>query len=398
MDDRYYMMEPGRPSYPERPNSRKPKRNWRKGICICLFLVMLGFSAFGIYSALGLGTAQTTAQPAADQQATGEEQTQTASDTEIQNDSILQLADSSGDNLTPEQVAEKVIPSVVCIQNLGENAQLSAEGSGIIISEDGYIATNAHVIEGAKYLKVILSNDETLDAEVIGSDEATDLAVIKIDKTGLTPAEFTDSDTMAVGEYVMAIGNPGGSQFKSSATLGIVSANNRPITLTAGYTMQSIQTDAAINPGNSGGPLVNMQGQVVGINSAKYAVSGYEGMGFAITSNDATPILNDLIEYGYVKSRAMLGITSLYVDEMQAQYYGMPGGMYVDEVNNEKAGGLQSGDMLTAIDGTEITSDSIVRSILNSKKPGETVEIEYYRKATGQSYQGTLTLVEYQGE
>ena len=162
--------------------------------------------------------------------------------------------------------------------------------------------------------------------------------------------------------------------------------------------MQSIQTDAAINPGNSGGPLVNMKGQVVGINSAKYAVSGYEGMGFAITSNDATPILNDLIEYGYVKSRAMLGITSLYVDEIQAQYYGMPGGMYVDEVNNENAGGLQSGDMITAIDGTEITSDSIVRSILNSKKPGETVEIEYYRKTTGQSYQGTLTLVEYQGE
>ena len=313
--------------------------------------------------------------------------------------------------LSEQDIAEKLIPSVVCIQNYQvtqqygfmqtdtENSDVSpaGEGSGIIFSEDGYIVTNAHVVDGATSLKAILSDGTTYEAELVGSDTLTDLAVLKIDATGLQAAEFGSSEDLRVADQVMAIGNPGGYQLNSSVTIGYVSALNRAITNSStGYTMEYIQTDAAINPGNSGGALVNQYGQVVGINSAKISATGYEGLGFAIPAETAQPVISDLIEYGYVKDRAMLGISGQFIDSLTGRFYGLPQGEYVGALNSAEAqaSGLQAGDVITAIDGTELTSETVLRSAINAKKPGETVELTVYRPSSNQTVTVTLTLSE----
>lgn len=316
--------------------------------------------------------------------------------------------------LSDQDIAEKLIPSVVCIQNYqvtqqygfmqtdtdSSNVSPAGEGSGIVFSEDGYIVTNAHVIDGATSLKVILSDGTSYEAEVVGSDTLTDLAVIKIDATGLTAAEFGSSEDMRVADKVIAIGNPGGYELNSSVTIGYVSALNRAITNSStGYTMEYIQTDAAINPGNSGGALVNQYGQVIGINSAKISATGYEGLGFAIPSDTAQPIISDLIEYGYVKDRAMLGISGQFIDSLTGRFYGLPQGEYVGALNTTaaEASGLQVGDVIMSIDGTELESETVLRTIINAKKPGETVELEVYRPSSGKTITITLTLSEHSG-
>ena len=316
--------------------------------------------------------------------------------------------------MSEQDIAEKLIPSVVCIQNYqitqqygfmqtdseGSEVSPAGEGSGIVFSEDGYIVTNAHVVKGATSLKVILSDGTTYEAELVGSDELTDLAVIKIDATGLQAAEFGSSEDLRVADQVMAIGNPGGYQLNSSVTIGYVSALNRAITNSStGYTMEYIQTDAAINPGNSGGALVNQYGQVVGINSAKISATGYEGLGFAIPAETAQPVISDLIEYGYVKDRAMLGISGQFIDSLTGRFYGLPQGEYVGALNSAEAqaSGLQVGDVITSIDGTALESEAVLRSMINEKKPGDTVELEVYRPSTNSTLTITLELSESTG-
>lgn len=327
---------------------------------------------------------------------------------------------TTGAVMSDQDIAEKLIPSVVCVQNYQVTEQYgfmyassatdtdispAGEGSGIIIREDGYIVTNAHVIDGATSLKVILYDGSTVEAELVGSDELTDLAVIKIDVSSLTDtsivaADFGSAADMRVADKVMAIGNPGGYELNSSVTIGYVSALNRTITnSTTGYTMEYIQTDAAINPGNSGGALVNSYGEVIGINSAKISATAYEGLGFAIPSDFAQPIIEDLIEYGYVKDRAMLGISGQYLDALTGRFYGLPQGEYVAALNTEaaQASGLQLGDVITAIDGTELTDEAVLRSLINAKKPGETVTLTVYRPSIRETAKITLTLSEYSG-
>lgn len=316
--------------------------------------------------------------------------------------------------MSEQDIAEKLIPSVVCIQNYqitqqygfmqtdseGSEVSPAGEGSGIVFSEDGYIVTNAHVVDGATSLKVILSDGTTYEAELVGSDELTDLAVIKIDATGLQAAEFGSSEDLRVADQVMAIGNPGGYQLNSSVTIGYVSALNRAITNSStGYTMEYIQTDAAINPGNSGGALVNQYGQVVGINSAKISATGYEGLGFAIPAETAQPVISDLIGYGYVKDRAMLGISGQFIDSLTGRFYGLPQGEYVGALNSAEAqaSGLQVGDVITSIDGTALESEAVLRSMINEKKPGDTVELEVYRPSTNNTLTITLELSESTG-
>ena len=316
--------------------------------------------------------------------------------------------------MSEQDIAEKLIPSVVCIQNYqitqqygfmqtdseGSEVSPAGEGSGIVFSEDGYIVTNAHVVDGATSLKVILSDGTTYEAELVGSDELTDLAVIKIDATGLQAAEFGSSEDLRVADQVMAIGNPGGYQLNSSVTIGYVSALNRAITNSStGYTMEYIQTDAAINPRHSGGALVNQYGQVVGINSAKISATGYEGLGFAIPAETAQPVISDLIEYGYVKDRAMLGISGQFIDSLTGRFYGLPQGEYVGALNSAEAqaSGLQVGDVITSIDGTALESEAVLRSMINEKKPGDTVELEVYRPSTNNTLTITLELSESTG-
>lgn len=329
----------------------------------------------------------------------------TSSDTSASSDGTVSA-------MSDQDIAAKLTPSVVCIQNYqvtqnygfmqtdtsDSSVSPASEGSGIIMSEDGYIITNAHVVEGATSLKVMTSDGETYEAQLIGSDTVTDLAVVKIDATGLTAAEFGSSEDLRVADKVMAIGNPGGHELSSSVTIGYVSALNRAIANnTTGYTMEYIQTDAAINPGNSGGALINEYGQVVGINSAKISATGYEGLGFAIPIDTAQPIISDLIQYGYVKDRAVLGISGQFVDSMTGRFYGLPQGEYVAQLNSSEAqtSGLQVGDVITAIDGQQLDSESTLRSAILSKKPGDTVTLQVYRSSTQKSATVELKLSEY---
>lgn len=332
-----------------------------------------------------------------------------------------QPASTVSGELTPQEVAKKVIPSVVCIQNYqrsnnnsmfffgggaqsgdaGDEVSPASEGSGIIATSDGYIITNAHVVEGASSLKVILSDGTSYEAQLVGSDSITDLAVIKIDTTGLQAAEFGSSGDLEVGDSVMAIGNPGGLELSSSVTQGIVSALNRQITNSeTGYTMDCIQTDTAINPGNSGGALVNMYGQVVGINSSKIVAEGYEGLGFAISIDDAQSVISNLKEYGYVKDRAVLGITGQYLDSMSARFYGLTSGMYVASISNESVSnaGITQGCIITKIDDTDITSSSTITSYVSKLKPGDTVTLTVVNDLTGRTFTADVTLVQASGQ
>lgn len=329
----------------------------------------------------------------------------TSSDTSASSDGTVSA-------MSDQDIAAKLTPSVVCIQNYqvtqnygfmqtdtsDSSVSPASEGSGIIMSEDGYIITNAHVVEGATSLKVMTSDGETYEAQLIRSDTVTDLAVVKINATGLTAAEFGSSEDLRVADKVMAIGNPGGHELSSSVTIGYVSALNRAIANnTTGYTMEYIQTDAAINPGNSGGALINEYGQVVGINSAKISATGYEGLGFAIPIDTAQPIISDLIQYGYVKDRAVLGISGQFIDSMTGRFYGLPQGEYVAQLNSSEAqaSGLQVGDVITAIDNQQLDSESTLRSAILSKKPGDTVTLQVYRSSTQQSTTVELKLSEY---
>lgn len=306
--------------------------------------------------------------------------------------------------LTTEEVAQKVIPSVVCIQAYSDtnnywntnSSSETGEGSGIIASSDGYIITNAHVISGASAVKAILSDGTSHEAKVVGSDTATDLALLKIDATGLQAAEFGSATDLKVGGQVVAIGNPGGIRFNSSVTVGYVSALNRSISYN-GYDMECIQTDAAINPGNSGGALVNMYGQVVGINSAKITATGYEGLGFAIPIDTAQPIITSLKENGYVKDRAMLGITGQYIDETTARFYGLTQGYSIVSISNNSisAAGIQKGDVITKVDTTNVTTETTVQNFVAQKKPGDSVTLEIYRPGTRETFTATVTLMEY---
>lgn len=305
------------------------------------------------------------------------------------------------EKLTLQQVAQKVIPSVVCIQNLqtarSATLQTAGEGSGIIMTSDGYIITNAHVVNGASSLKVIASDGKSYDAKLIGIDTSTDLALIKIEATGLTSAEFGDASQLQVADTVMAIGNPGGLEFNSSVTVGYVSALGRSIETAAGYTMHAIQTDAAINPGNSGGALVNMYGQVIGINSSKIVATGFEGLGFAITINEAQPIINDLKNNGYVKDRAMLGISYKMIDEMMSNFYKIKVGLYVQSINSENVtnAGIEKGDVITQVEGKDITAATDLISILKTKKPGETIALTVYKSKTSTTINASIVLSEY---
>ncbi len=336
-------------------------------------------------------------------------------------ESIVQVAPTptpqivEGQILTPTQVAEKVIPSVVCIQcykstdsYFGASSQesLFGEGSGIISRSDGYIITNAHVIDGASKVQVVLSNDIICDATVIGSDTVTDLALLKIDPTGknLVAATFSSAKSSSVAEQVMAIGNPGGLEFSSSVTLGIISALNRAVQdSSTGYVMYCIQTDTAINPGNSGGPLVNMYGNVIGITSSKIVADGYENMGFAITYDEAAPIIADLLAYGHVKNRATLNL-SLALPSSVFRITGwntIPTGLCVTKVNGEKEAnaGIKQYDIISAIDDIKISSSAEYSSYLLKKRPGEKVTLTVYRaNISGFSVQYSQTPIQIEVE
>jgi len=285
---------------------------------------------------------------------------------------------ASGALSTPD-IIQKVIPSVVGISTTSMSGEGS--GSGIVFSEDGYIVTNQHVIDGAQVIKVTLSDGTEYDASLIGQDEKTDLAVVKINATNLQVAEIGDSDDLVQGETVLVIGNPLGETLSGSTTQGIVSALGREIEV-EGKIMHYIQTDAAINPGNSGGPLVNQAGLVVGVTSAKISSSSTEGLGFAIPINEAVPVIEELINNGYVSGRPLIGISGENVTLQTSLIYNMPQGVYVRYVDPESSAstaGIQPGDIITAINDTEITTISELNNVRDNYNAGDTVTLKVYR-------------------
>lgn len=243
-------------------------------------------------------------------------------------------------------------------------------------------------------MNAVLSDGTTYDATLVGSDTATDLALLKIDAADLTAAEFGSSDDLQVADMVMAVGNPGGMAFQSSVTIGYVSALDRQMTDSNGYTQTFIQTDAAINPGNSGGALVNVYGQVVGINTAKISDEAYEGLGFAIPMDSAKPIIENLKENGSV-ARPMLGISGSYLNSLTARYYGLEEGMYIQSITNTALiqAGVQAGDVITSINGQAVTSSSTINAVIVSKNVGDTVDLEICRRG-GSTFTVTVPLIQ----
>ena len=318
---------------------------------------------------------------------------------------------------TAVYAANKILPSIVGIKieytvntqsffGRSSSSTATASGSGIIISDDGYILSNNHVVSSstsesnsyyqitdAGKVTVTLFGDETeYEAKIVGQDEQTDLAVIKIEKTGLTKAEFADSDSVKVGEFAMAVGNP--VNMNSTVTTGIISAVNRKITDSDGKTYTCIQTDAAINSGNSGGALVNSEGKVIGINTLKLSGTGIEGIGFAIPINSTTDITSQLIQYSKVK-RPFIGISGIDLNAETAKTYNLVEGVYVKSVEDfsaaEKAG-LKAGDVIIEVEGKSIKTMDELNEVKNSHKIGDELKLKINRNGTEKEI--TLTLGE----
>lgn len=314
----------------------------------------------------------------------------------------VQLVGNSGEISPVIAIAQKVTPSIVGVKTYGTynywgqqitNQELGS-GSGIIFREDGYIVTNYHVIENATSVTVTLNDGTEYDARIVGSDSSSDLAVLKVEASGLPAADFGDSDELQIGELVVAIGNPLG--YENTVTDGIVSGLNRQLT---NYTdtMTLIQTNAAINSGNSGGALVNSKGEVVGINSAKLVASNAEGMGFALSINEVKPILEELISKGHV-SRPYLGVTinsNYQVDEDTAEKYEIPMGIQIADVVKggpaDKAG-LRAGDIIYKVDDTLIQSFEDLSDIIDNSQVGDQLRVLANRN--GEKITANVTLTE----
>ncbi|MBR1779361.1 MAG: trypsin-like peptidase domain-containing protein [Clostridia bacterium] len=328
--------------------------------------------------------------------------------TETQDAATLDTVDKTDTEgtMTAEAIYKKIVPSIVGIvtYNPGQGLFSSGigQGSGIIMKSDGYIITNAHVIgNNNKYSVTVVIDKKEYPAKVVGYDTRTDLAVLKIDAQDLTAAQFGNSDELNVGEWVLAIGNPGGLEFSNSLTRGIVSALNRSLS-SQNSLVKYIQTDAAINPGNSGGALVNMYGQVVGINTAKRM--DYEALGFAIPINMVKTIVDDIIKNGYVSDRVKIGITVRPISAYEAQAENVPQGVLIMEISKDSSlfqQNIQVGDIITKIDNVTVKSTSDLYGELAKHKPGDIVTLTLFRLSPitreGSTFDVNVTLIEDKG-
>ena len=301
--------------------------------------------------------------------------------------------DGADGALSLQEIYKKCIGSVVSITASAQSGKSS--GTGIVLSADGYLITNHHVIENAQVIAVQTSDDRQFQASIIGSDEASDLAVLKVDATDLQPAEFGDSGKLAVGDRVVAIGDPLGAQLRGTMTSGIVSAINRDLEVND-RTMTLIQTDAALNNGNSGGPLINCYGQVIGINTMKlrsYYSTTAEGLGFAIPMAVAKPILEELMENGYVAGRPAIGISYDTLPLAFRIYYNLPEGVYISAVydgSDAQAKGVAAGDIITAVNGTRVTSIDELNRVKNQFTAGDSITLTLYNGGSYRDVEVTL--------
>lgn len=307
----------------------------------------------------------------------------------------VEVAQVNGrDRMNVSQVYDVNVNSVVGVNGnvktniWGQTVRNAVAGSGFVITADGYILTNHHVVDGADDLRVSFSDGTTYDAVLVGSEEDNDIAVLKIDATGLTPVVVGNSENLKVGEQVIAIGNPLG-ELTFTLTAGYVSALDRNISMSDGTVINVLQTDAAINSGNSGGPLFNLYGECIGIVNAKYSNNGstdasIEGIGFAIPVNDIIDMVTDIMEHGYVTGKPFLGVQVGTVSEA-AHQYGVPEGATLETVAPGGAAaraGLKEGDIITAVDGVKVTSSSEFITAMEKYKAGDRIVLDIYREGT----------------
>ena len=370
--------------------SRKPMSPKQKGaikiVALCLVCALLGGLAQPIYSSLSGGNETTIY--------TGDR-----TPTQVDTASV-----DTSKELTTAEIYAKYVNScvgitvdIVSTNVFGQTVTGAAAGSGFVITEDGYILTNYHVIDGANSIKVTFDNGKEYTATYVGGEEKNDIAVIKVDATGLTPVVIGKSSDMLVGEQVTTIGNPLGELTFSEST-GIISALDRSITMSDGRQMNMIQTDCAINSGNSGGALFNSYGEVIGIVSAKYSSgsnsssASVEGLGFAIPMDDVASMVSDLVKNGYVTGKPIMGISVADVDESVTSY-GVPQGAIIRVVTPDLCGakaGLQAGDIVTKIDNTDVTSASDLTSAIGNYKPGDKVTLTIFRSGETKTVEVTL--------
>ena len=420
------------------PNKKpKKKHTGLKVAAFVLAMVLVSGGSIGVYEGIRSSNADNSSSIVASNDSSAAESSTGDSSSSKKSDSSqswIQLASTNG-SMSVADIVKKVTPSDVGVQSTfsssngsnnnpmngyggffgygsqGNNGSqgMTGVGTGIIMSKDGYIVTNAHVIYDDEYgygeassVQIQMSDEETTyDARIVAYDKEADIAVLKIDADNLTPAEFGNSSSCEVGEMVVAIGNPLGLQFQNTVTCGIISALDRKVTINDN-TMTLIQTDTAINNGNSGGPLINSSGQVIGINSAKMSstYSGeatVEGIGFAIPMSEAKSIVDDLINYGYVTGRPQLGISCQDVTEAVSQAYNIPVGAYIFSVTAGGAAdqaGLQPGDVITGIQDQTISTTEELNAVKNQYKAGDTITLTYVR--AGETKKVDVTLAEVQ--
>ena len=387
---------------PSAPVPEQKKKSGKAGKIVALLLACAlvgGGSGFG---AAALMQKNAAAQP--------QSTTQTSSDASVMLEgkrqaAALQVASvDTGKVLTPSEVYAQNVNSTVGITTsittnyFGYQTTSAAAGSGFILTQDGYILTNYHVVEGSNSIKVTTYDGTSYDAQLIGYDESNDIAVLKIDATDLTPVVLGDSDTLNVGDTVVAIGNPLG-ELTFSLTTGVVSALDRPVTFSTGTTMNLIQTDCAINSGNSGGALFNLYGEVIGITNAKYSSSGssseasIDNIGFAIPIDQVRSIFESIITNGYIV-KPYIGVTVSDVSS-ESQSYGLPQGAAVRSVTENgpaAEAGLQENDIITAVNGETITGSNDLVKLVKASAAGDTLELTVYRQ--GQTTTLTLTVGE----
>lgn len=380
-----YTPQPSAPVEPERPKKSHKGRGVGKVIALVLCCALVGGGA-------GVGGAAIYAAATSGGNDSATTIYQNKTPTTAVN---IQQADGIKE-MSLSEIYAAYADSCVCVNVTATVQQgfyqyeASGAGSGFIISEDGYIVTNYHVIEDATTIKVTLNNGDSYDAVLIGGEELNDVAVLKINGvTGLKPVVLGDSDSLVVGETVSTIGNALGS-YSFSQTSGTVSGTGRSVTMSDGTVMNMIQTNCTINNGNSGGPLFDQYGRVVGITSAKLSNNGstssseatIEGMGFAIPINDVLDIITDYMQYGYVTGRPSMGITVANVTEEYQKVFGWPAGVYVNSVENgscAQAAGLKQGDIITKLGDTEVASVSELTAAKNQHKAGESASVTVYR-------------------
>ena len=387
---------------PSAPAPEQKKKGGKAGKIVALLLACAlvgggsGFGAAALMQKNASAQPQSTTQASSDASVMLEGKRQTAA---------LQVASiDTGTVLTPSEVYAQNVNSTVGITTsittnyFGYQTTAAAAGSGFILTQDGYILTNYHVVENSNSIKVTTYDGTAYDAQLIGYDESNDIAVLKVDATDLTPVVLGDSDTLNVGDTVVAIGNPLG-ELTFSLTTGAVSALNRPVTFSTGTTMNLIQTDCAINSGNSGGALFNMYGEVIGITNAKYSSSSssseasIDNIGFAIPIDQVRSIFESIITNGYIV-KPYIGVTISDVSA-ESQSYGLPEGAAIRSVTENgpaAEAGLQTGDIVTAVNGEAISNSSDLKKYVQAAAAGDEMELTVYRQ--GQTLTLTITIGE----